>query len=232
MISVLLGLGTAAFFIITENPYVLTSGFWRQIVPAKVIEAGALSGTIEGYRTVGIATGLWQGGAAAPWDFTVLDHFKWFRQPYRARGYKPAQPIQFSHVTHVQQNRMECQYCHWTVTKSPFAAIPEVQSCAGCHNRNMGVNLGRTDAQKAEIAKIAEYMSGNAPVPWVKVHVMPDHVRFNHKRHVKAGLGCQECHGQIPEMSAVERVSSMKMGWCIGCHREKGASVDCWTCHK
>ena len=70
------------------------------------------------------------------------------------------------------------------------------------------------------------------PIEWNKVHVMPDHVRFNHKRHVTAGVSCQECHGQIPEMEKVERVSSMKMGWCISCHRERGTSIDCWTCHK
>jgi hypothetical protein len=23
----------------------------------------------------------------------------------------------------------------------------------------------------------------------------------------------------------------MKMGWCISCHRERGASIDCLTCH-
>jgi hypothetical protein len=24
----------------------------------------------------------------------------------------------------------------------------------------------------------------------------------------------------------------MKMGWCLDCHRQRGASIDCWTCHK
>ena len=69
------------------------------------------------------------------------------------------------------------------------------------------------------------------PVPWEKVHVMPDYVKFNHKRHVKAGVACQECHGQVPQMEVVERQSSMKMGWCLDCHRERGASIDCGVCH-
>jgi hypothetical protein len=61
--------------------------------------------------------------------------------------------------------------------------------------------------------------------------VFPDHAKFNHKRHVKAGVACQECHGQVPEMEVVERVSSMKMGWCIDCHRQRGTSIDCLVCH-
>jgi hypothetical protein len=23
----------------------------------------------------------------------------------------------------------------------------------------------------------------------------------------------------------------LKMGWCLGCHRDYEASIDCWTCH-
>ena len=76
------------------------------------------------------------------------------------------------------------------------------------------------------------YFNDKEPIPWVKVHVMPDYVKFNHKRHIKGGVGCQECHGQIQEMEQVERVSSMKMGWCVSCHRERGASIDCVVCHR
>lgn len=180
------------------------------------------------YPKLGVRAGVWNDGQAALWDLNIIDHFHYFGPPERARGYQPDQPINFSHVTHVQKNQMECQFCHWNVAKSSYAAIPEVETCMGCHNLILGV----TDEQKAEIAKIKEYWEKGEAIPWEKVHVMPDHVRFNHKRHVKAGVGCQECHGQIPEMEKVERVSSMKMGWCLDCHREKGTSIDCYVCHK
>ena len=167
-------------------------------------------------------------GQAALWDLHLIDHYRYFGPEARARGYRPEQPIAFSHVTHVQKNNMDCQYCHWSVAKAAYAAIPEVEACMGCHAWVAGV----TDFQTSEIKKIKEHYNSGTPIPWVKVHVMPAHVNFNHKRHVKAGVNCQECHGQVPNMPVVERVSSMKMGWCVECHRQRGTSIDCWTCHK
>lgn len=178
--------------------------------------------------TIDKRAGVWNDGQAALWDLHILDFFLYFGPVERVRGHRPTQPINFSHVIHVQNNKMECQFCHWTVSKSHYAAIPEVETCYGCHK----MISGQTDQAKAEIQKIASYFNDKQPIPWVKVHVMPDHVRFNHKRHVKAGVTCQECHGQVPQMPVVERVSSMKMGWCVSCHRERGTSVDCYTCHK
>lgn len=179
------------------------------------------------YPELGIAEGVWNDGQAALWDLNLIDHYHYFGPVERARGYKPEQPIAFSHVTHVQKNQMECQYCHWSVTKSSYAAIPEVETCMGCHS----YVLGQTEEQKTEISKIKEYWDKGEPIPWTKVTVMPNYQKFNHKRHVKAGQACHSCHGQIPEMEVVERVSSMKMGWCISCHRDQGSSIDCYTCH-
>ena len=181
----------------------------------------------KSYSKQGIHAGVWNGGQAAPWDLHIIDHFRYFGASERARGYKPEQPIPFSHVTHVQENQIECQYCHWSATKSSYASIPEVETCMGCHNY---VN-GRTEEQKEGISKIKEYWKNGEPIPWEKVHSTPNYVKFNHKRHVKAGVSCHSCHGQIPEMEVVERVSSMKMGWCIECHRDQGTSIDCATCH-
>lgn len=182
----------------------------------------------KSYPEVGKDSGVWNDGKAAVWDLNFLDHFKYFGPTERARGHKPKQPIKFSHVTHVQKNQMDCQFCHWNVAKSSFASVPEVDTCMGCHK----IVGGTTEDQKTEINKLKEYHSKGQPIDWVKVHVMPDHVKFNHKRHVKAGVSCQSCHGQIPEMEEVERVTSMKMGWCVSCHREKGASIDCYSCHR
>lgn len=189
------------------------------------LSTSAISGP---YKDLPVNQGVWNGGQAALWDLNIIDFYKYFGPQQRARGHSPEQPIKFNHIIHVQKNGMECQYCHWSVAKSSFAAIPEVDACMGCHKFVLGSN----EAYKAEIAKIAEYAQKGEPIPWVKVHVMPQHVNFNHKRHVKAGVGCQECHGQVPNMAQVERVSSMKMGWCIDCHRERGTSIDCYTCHR
>jgi hypothetical protein len=47
------------------------------------------------------------------------------------------------------------------------------------------------------------------------VHYVPDHVKFNHKRHVRAGFACQTCHGPVETMDRVYQYSSLKMGWCV-----------------
>ncbi len=172
-----------------------------------------------------VRAGVWNNGQAAIWDLDIIDHYRFSGFPERARGYKPEQPINFSHKLHVGDLKMECQFCHWTVDKSAFAAIPEEETCMGCH----GVLVSK---QSPEIDKLKKYWADGEPVPWEKVHVMPDHVQFNHKRHVKAGVTCQECHGQVPQMEVVERASSMKMGWCLDCHRGRGTSIDCSVCHK
>lgn len=207
----LLGLGTTVLYLLQDTGLVV-----------------AQDKTTSDYTELGTRKGVWNDGQAALWDLNIIDHFHYFGPVERARGYAPEQPIKFSHVTHVQNNKMECQFCHWNVAKSPYAAIPEMETCMGCH-KLIG---GTSEEQKTEIGKLKEYWEKGEQIPWEKVHVMPDHVRFNHKRHIKAGVGCQECHGQIPEMEVVERVTSMKMGWCIDCHRDQGTSIDCYVCHK
>jgi len=188
---------------------------------------GIPSQSLPDYPSVGKRAGVWNDGLAALWDLHVLDHYKYFGPPQRAEGYAPEQPINFSHIVHVQQNKMECQYCHWNVSKGSYAALPDVDTCMGCHK----IVGGRDEASTAEIQKLRDAHAKGQPIEWLKVHVMPDHYKFNHKRHVKGGVACHECHGQVPEMAKVERVSSMKMGWCLDCHRMRGASIDCATCH-
>lgn len=184
------------------------------------------------YQGLGVRSGVFNDGQAALWDLNIIDHFHYFGPKERARGYRPEQPIKYSHVTHVIKNKIECQFCHWSVAKSSFAAVPEVETCMGCHNTKLGGITGTTPEQQAEIKKIGEYYEAGKPIPWVKVHVMPDYVKFNHKRHIKGGVACQQCHGQVPKMEVVERVSSMKMGWCVECHRQQGTSIDCAVCHR
>ena len=207
-------------------PLIVILGFTIALVLFRDAETtSAQPQTAESTPKLEVNAGVYNGGQAAPWDLHIIDFYKYFGMPERARGFAPEQPIKFSHAIHVGKNKMECQYCHWSVAKASYAAIPEVQSCMGCHQLLM--------TQSPEIQKLTqEYWQKNKPIPWVKVHKMPDHVKFNHKRHVAAGVSCHECHGQIQQMEVVERVSSMKMGWCLECHRERGTSIDCWTCHK
>ncbi len=141
----------------------------------------------------------------------------------------PTQPIAFPHDIHAGKLRMDCLYCHYGAEKSPIANIPPVGTCMGCHKLAM---LDRPGVQK-----LTGYWTRNEAIPWVRVHRLPDHVKFNHLRHVKAGLRCQTCHGPVETMKVVYQYSSLKMGWCVQCHRARMGdprnppSMDCFVCH-
>jgi hypothetical protein len=61
---------------------------------------------------------------------------------------------------------------------------------------------------------------------------VPDHVYFPHMMHIRAGLVCSGCHGDVAAMERITRSVKLNMGWCLDCHRKHKASIDCWTCHK
>ena len=140
-----------------------------------------------------------------------------------------SQPIQFPHDTHAGQFQIDCQYCHFSAERSVDAGIPPVATCMGCHQ----VVPGRTNP--AEVAKIREYHDSDTPIPWRRIYKVSDHVNFPHLRHVAADVACQTCHGQVQEMGVLETVApeagNLKMGWCVSCHLERGASRDCTVCH-
>jgi len=59
------------------------------------------------------------------------------------------------------------------------------------------------------------------PIPWVRIHNLPDHAYFNHAQHVTVGKQeCQTCHGPVEKMDVVYQYSPLSMGWCINCHRQ------------
>lgn len=138
-------------------------------------------------------------------------------------GYKPTQPIPYSHKLHAGDLKIPCEYCHAGARRSTAAGIPPLNTCMGCHK------FASTD--KENIKKITALYKSNQPMQWVKVHDLPDFVKFSHKPHVLAGLDCQGCHGPVQEMDVVEQVAPLQMGWCISCHREKNAPTTCNTCH-
>ena len=142
-----------------------------------------------------------------------------------SQGNGPDQPIKFPHPRHAGPVAkgglgMNCLYCHNSANKSADVGMPAVNTCMGCH----ASVVGSTDAMKAEIKKIvqyADYAAGgkNAkPIPWVRIHKVPEYVHFPHVRHVNAGVTCQTCHGQVQGMTKVYQYSSLNMGWCINCH--------------
>lgn len=147
-----------------------------------------------------------------------------------ATGRALEQPIPFSHYLHAGKNQIECEYCHSAARKSIHGGVPEVGVCMNCHK------FVRTKSK--HIQKVTEYWEKGEPIPWQKVHDLPDYVNFAHKRHVRAGVDCTECHGQIklqgqptyqddpdggelPLLSVdkvMVRETTLQMGWCLDCH--------------
>ncbi len=67
--------------------------------------------------------------------------------------------------------------------------------------------------------ELKENISG--PIEWTRIHMLPDHVYFNHSQHVTVGkLACQQCHGKVQEMDVLYQYAPLSMGWCVNCHRE------------
>lgn len=147
-------------------------------------------------------------------------------------GVGPEQPIAFPHYRHVTVANMQCEYCHQAARKSIHAGVPQTQTCMNCHAYVL--------KDMPEVQKIKAYFDKGEPIPWRKVHDLPDFVHFAHNRHVKAGVDCTECHGQVGlqgqvtkwsetneegETVQVEgvrypmvRETTMQMGWCLDCH--------------
>ena len=66
--------------------------------------------------------------------------------------------------------------------------------------------------------ELKENISG--PIEWTRIHMLPDHVYFNHAQHVNIGkIDCQQCHGKVQEMDVLYQYSPLSMGWCVNCHR-------------
>ncbi len=140
-------------------------------------------------------------------------------------GYQPLQPIPYDHSLHAGKYQIPCLYCHVNVEKSKHASVPAVGTCMNCHNAIL--------TQSPHIQKLKKVWEMDGRMPWVKVHMLPDHVQFNHAPHVLKGVACQTCHGPIQEMPVVYQQEDLSMGWCVNCHRkpEHNAPINCSTCH-
>jgi hypothetical protein len=136
----------------------------------------------------------------------------------------PEQPIPFSHKVHAKNKRISCLFCHHTADQGPKAGLPTVDKCLLCHNEII--------SQFPPIQDIHESYDEGEGIPWVRVYRVADHAHFNHQVHVLKGFDCAECHGNVREMDRILLNQKIHMGWCVDCHRENDATVDCLACHR
>lgn len=139
--------------------------------------------------------------------------FVWyyFSPWYTDVGYRPEQPVPFSHKLHNDDLGIDCRYCHNLVEVSPHANVPPTQTCMNCHI------IIKRDSEK--LAMIRESWIQKKPMEWIRVHKLPDYVYFDHSVHLRAGVGCFSCHGNINQLEVVKQNFPLSMSWCLDCHR-------------
>jgi hypothetical protein len=126
-------------------------------------------------------------------------------------GLPRAQPVPFSHKHHVQDDGIDCRYCHTSVEVSAVAGIPPTETCMSCHSQIWA------NAEMLEPVR-ASFRTGQS-LEWTRVHDLPDFVYFNHSIHVNKGIGCSTCHGRVDRMPLMYKVNTLYMQWCLECHR-------------
>lgn len=142
-------------------------------------------------------------------------------------GYTPAQPIAYSHKTHLALG-LKCNGCHAmkdTEAGEGFTmGFPKEAFCMGCH--------ASIKKDSPEIAKLAKAASEKKPVEWARVYRLMPIVWFNHGSHVTdAKIACNTCHGDVASMAATSKARILNMKDCMDCHAERGAPNGCDSCH-
>ena len=78
---------------------------------------------------------------------------------------------------------MNCLYCHYAANKSPDPGMPAVGTCMGCHTI-IGPQRPALEGKPARtsegIKKLQDFAAKKQPIPWVRIHKLPEYV---HSRH-------------------------------------------------
>ena len=81
----------------------------------------------------------------------------WFSPSYTDVGYRPEQPVPYSHKLHAGDMGIDCRYCHNTVEQAAHAAIPPTATCMNCHEQV------KADSQR--LRKVRESYATGEPIP-------------------------------------------------------------------
>jgi hypothetical protein len=142
----------------------------------------------------------------------------WARVPAGTGQQDPLlQPVQFDHRHHVVDDGIDCRYCHSTVDRAASAGVPSTALCMNCHAQVWN--------QSPRLEPVRQSYFTGQPIPWVRVHRLPDFVYFDHSIHVNKGVGCETCHGRVDQMPAIEQVAPLTMTWCLECHRDPAPNL-------
>ncbi|REJ74776.1 MAG: menaquinol oxidoreductase [Acidobacteria bacterium] len=137
------------------------------------------------------------------------------------------QPIGFDHAVHEAEG-VRCVRCHLGAETQDSAGLMRVERCAACHRRVI--------PDHPDVAKVLQHWQDEEPILWRRVAWIDEGsgVQFSHQAHHLAGVECTTCHGDVASMATAQPPATHRlddMDWCVDCHRDNEASIDCLTCH-
>ena len=171
--------------------------------------------------------GLGLLGTLAGGGFAIFALY-WWASPWNTDvGYKPKQPVPYSHKLHAGDLKLDCRYCHAYVERGPHAGVPPTQVCMNCHRQV------KKDSPKLQAVRDSwQDGKGETSVAWVRIHKTPDFAYFNHSAHMgvgvgenRAAIGCETCHGRIDTMEVVAQNQPLSMAWCLDCHSDPAPNL-------
>ena len=188
--------------------------------------------------------------AIAPFvlGFALAIVFGWWCFP-RLIMVDSAQPVEFTHKSHVHVAGMNCSDCHKIAKDGSFSAYPKTAECARCHNKMIGTS-------DAEHVFYNDYVRTGKEVTWKAYQKQPDNVFFSHAPHSLASCNnchsftekelCSTCHPKMAEPLEPRQENpltgytkyTMKMWQCERCHAQAdhlpvtASNNACFTCHK
>lgn len=135
----------------------------------------------------------------------------------------PAQPIPFSHRTHLGLD-LACEGCHSNPEPGRMMTFPATSVCMQCHEV--------VATSKPAIQKLTEFAKSGQAVPWVRVYEVTPGVNWAHRTHLQAEMRCVMCHGDVSKLDVITQLTAVtSMASCIGCHQAHNAGTTCHTCH-
>jgi hypothetical protein len=134
------------------------------------------------------------------------------------------QQIAFSHAQHAGKAGLQCLFCHGNAARGAEANIPSARDCFVCH---WAVGEGNAD-----VAKVVAAVDSGWAIRWPAVVRLPEHVQFDHAAHVRRGVDCAACHGDVAHMDDLVAPRPLGMDFCVACHRREDATRDCVACHR
>ncbi len=117
---------------------------------------------------------------------------------------------------------MDCRYCHNTVDKAAYAAIPATATCVKCHagsDGNGAVPRSRFIVRVQKLLPIRESATsgrfgrlGEGARP-SRLRLLQSLCSRDTRRQLRL------VHGRVDKMDEVVQVAPLSMSWCLDCHR-------------